>query len=272
MAAVEIQPTRGLLALDLRELWRYRELLFFLVWRDVKVRYKQTVLGATWAILQPVATMVIFTIIFGRFAGIPSDGVPYPIFAYCGLLPWTYFAGALTQSSGSVVGQSALVTKVFFPRLLIPLSAVLVPLVDAVLASTVLVGLMAWYGIWPGAAFLLAPCFLLLALVAAFGVGLWLSALSVRYRDVPFVIPFLIQFWLFASPVIYPVSVVPEAWRWVLSLNPMVGVIDGMRWALLDRDPPDVAVVATSIGAALVLLVSGLVFFRRFERRFADVI
>ena len=259
-------------SLRLGELWQYRELLYFLVWRDVKVRYKQTVLGAAWAVIQPVTAMIIFSIIFGRFANIPSNGLPYPVFVYAGLLAWLYFQQSLTQSSASIVGNAQLVTKVYFPRLVIPLASVASPVVDFGIALTVLLALMAWYGIVPGIELLAAPAFLGLALLVAFGIGLWLSALNVRYRDVPYALPFVAQVWLFATPVIYPTSLLPADWRWLLSLNPMTGVIEGFRWSLLGTGKPSVVVVLVSLGSGLALLASGFAYFRTSERQFADVI
>lgn len=266
-----VEPPRGL-SFNLRELWSYRELLYFFVWRDVKVRYKQTALGAAWAILQPVTAMLIFTVIFGRFADIPSDGVPYEVFVFAGLLPWTYFSQAMSTGANSLVGSTSLITKVYFPRLFVPLSAVTVPLVDLALAFSVLAGLLAWHGIVPGIEVVTLPAFVLLALVTALGVSLLLSALTVRYRDVPFALPFLTQVWLYATPVVYPLSIVPEKWRWVFSLNPLAGVVDGFRWALLERSAPDPEVLAVSVASALVLAAGGLVYFQRVERYFADVI
>ncbi len=259
-------------SLRLGELWQYRELLYFLVWRDVKVRYKQTVLGAAWAVIQPVTAMIIFSIIFGRFANIPSNGLPYPVFVYAGLLAWLYFQQSLTQSSASIVGNAQLVTKVYFPRLVIPLASVASPVVDFGIALTVLLALMAWYGIVPGIELLAAPAFLALALLVAFGIGLWLSALNVRYRDVPYALPFVAQVWLFATPVIYPTSLLSADWRWLLSLNPMTGVIEGFRWSLLGTGKPSVVVVLVSLGSGLALLASGFAYFRTSERQFADVI
>lgn len=273
-AAVElprivIRPSRGWVPLRLRELWEYRELLYFLVWRDVKVRYKQTVLGAAWAIIQPFFTMVVFSIVFGRLAGIPSDGLPYPVFAYCALLPWQLFAHALTESGNSLVANQNLITKVYFPRLVIPLAAVLAGLVDFSIAFLVLLALMAYYGIVPTAAILTLPFFVGLAVATALAVGLWLSALNVQYRDVRYTIPFLTQFWLFATPVAYPASLVPEPWRALFGLNPMAGVVEGFRWALLGGPRPG-ALLAVSTAVVVVVLVSGLYYFRRMERTFAD--
>ena len=265
-------------ALQLKELWQYRELLYFLVWRDIKVRYKQTVLGAAWAILQPLATAVVFTLFFGRLAGIGSDGLPYPLFSYAGLLMWTFFAQGLAQSSASVVGSANLITKVYFPRLVIPLAAVLSGLLDLAVATPLLGVMMAYYKIWPGAAIVAVPLVLLLALLAATGVGLWLAALNVEYRDVRYVVPFLVQLWLFVTPVIYPASVVaPHLEKlgvpgWALGLNPMAGVVEGFRWAMLGRGTAPISLVAASAIVALVLCVTGALYFRSVERSFADVV
>lgn len=269
---IVIEPRRSLLDLDLRAIWDFRELLYFLVWRDVKVRYKQTVIGVAWAILQPFLTMVIFTVVFANFAKIPSDGLPYPIFAYTALLPWSYFAQAISQSSTSLVGEANLIRKVYFPRLIIPISAATAPLVDFVAAFFVLLCMMVWYGIVPTWGLLVLPLFLLQALVIALAVGLWLSALNVKYRDVRYTIPFIVQFWLYASPVAYPVSLVPGDWRLLYSLNPMVGVIEGFRWALLGKGSPDFGVMAVSGLVVLGVLFAGLLFFKRTERTFADVV
>lgn len=269
---VDITPTRGWAALNLREVWQYRELLYFLTWRDVKVRYKQTAIGAAWAVLQPFMTMVVFSIIFGRLAGVPSDGVPYPVFTYAALLPWTFFASALTQSGTSLVNNANLVSKVYFPRLVIPVAAVLAGAVDFAVAFVVLLGLMLFYGIVPGVAVLAVPLFLLLAFMVALGVGLWLSALDVKYRDVRYTIPFLTQFWLFATPVAYPSSLIPEQWRLLYGLNPMVGVVEGFRWALLGQQAASGDLILVSIIVVVALFVGGLFFFRRVERDFADVV
>ncbi len=266
-----IRPSRGWAALNLPDLWRYRELVYFLTWRDIKVRYKQTVLGAAWAILQPFFTMVVFSIFFGRLAQVPSDGIPYPIFAYCALVPWSYFAGALDRAGNSLVGSANLITKVYFPRLAIPISAVLAGLVDFVIAFVVLLGMMLYYGVFPTAAVLALPLFLLLAIVTALAIGLWLSALNVQYRDVRYTIPFLTQFWLFATPIAYSSSLVPERWRAFYGLNPMAGVVEGFRWALLGKEPPGpLMVVSTTV--VILLLIGGLYYFRRMERTFADVV
>jgi lipopolysaccharide transport system permease protein len=268
---VEVAPKDGLLHLDLQEIWNYRELLYFLVWREVKVRYKQAALGVAWAVLQPLMTMLIFTVVFGNFAKIPSDGLPYPVFAYAALLPWSYFAEAISRSGMSVVSDTNLVRKVYFPRLIMPLASVMTPVVDFCLSFLLLLCMMAWYHVIPTWGVILLPFFLLLALLTALSVGLWLSALNVRYRDVRFTIPFLVQFWMYASPVAYPVSLVPEQWRLLFNLNPMVGVIEGFRWALLGKASPDFQVIAISTIGVLVLLIGGLLFFKRMERTFADV-
>lgn len=267
-----IQPSRGWVAPQLRDVWAYRGLLFFLVWRDVKVRYKQTALGAAWAILQPLLTMVVFSIFFGRLAEVPSDGLPYPIFAYTALLPWQLFAYALTESGNSLVNNQELITKVYFPRLIIPLSAVFAGLVDFFLAFTVLIGMMFFYGIVPSLAILTLPFFVAVACMAALAVGLWLAALNVQYRDVRYTIPFLTQFWLFVTPIAYPASLVPEKWRLLYGLNPMLGVVEGFRWALLGSADQLDASVFVSIGVTALLLVGGLFYFRRVEKTFADVV
>lgn len=267
-----MEPGRGLLDLNLGEVWRYRELLFFLIWREVKVRYKQTLLGAAWAVLQPLLTMVIFSLIFGRFANIPSDDLPYPIFSFTALLPWQYFASAIDRSGNSLVANARLISKVYFPRLIIPLAAVATPLVDFVLAFIVLLGMMAFYHIRLTWSALLLPAFLLLAIGTALAASLWLSALNVKYRDVRHAIPFLVQAWMYASPIVYSVSIVPERWRWLYSLNPLVGVVEGFRWALLGKESPDIAAVAVSAGAVVVMLIGGLIYFRRMDRTFADIV
>jgi lipopolysaccharide transport system permease protein len=269
---VLIQPSRGLFNLGLTAVWEFRELLYFLVWRDVKVRYKQTIIGGAWAILQPLLTMAIFTLIFGHFAKIPSDGLPYSIFTYTALLPWNYFSQSISRSASSLVGDSNLLRKVYFPRLVIPLAAVTAPFIDFLVSFLVLLVMMAWFGIalrWTMLAF---PFFLLLAAMTALAVGLWLSPLNVRYRDIGHTIPFLTQFWLFASPVAYPLSLVPDKWRLLYGLNPMTGVIEGFRWALLGKEAPAFGVIAVSAVMVLVLLLSGIVFFKRMERTFADVV
>jgi len=272
ISVVVIRPAQGWIPLNLRDLWEYRELLYFLTWRDIKVRYKQTALGAAWAIIQPFFTMVVFSLFFGRLAGVPSEGVPYPIFAYCALLPWNYFAGALDRAGNSLVGSANLITKVYFPRLVVPLSAVIAGLLDFAIAFVVLIGMMLFYGIAPTWAVMTLPFFLLLALLTAFGVGLWLSALNVQYRDVRYALPFLIQFWLFASPIAYPASLVPERWRALYGLNPMAGVVEGFRWALLGRATLSGPLLAVSVVVVCVLLASGLFYFQKMEETFADVV
>jgi homopolymeric O-antigen transport system permease protein len=267
-----IVPGRHLFDLDLPAVWRHRELLYFLVWRDVRVRHKQTIVGIGWSILQPLLTMLVLTAVFGRFVGVPSEGWPYSVFVYSGLVPWTVFAQALTLASTTMLGDPSLITKVYFPRLVIPLAAVIRPLVDAVYSLVVLLAMVAWYDIVPGWRVLALPVFLLLAVAAALAVGLWLSALYVRYRDVGHVLPFLVQLWMFASPVAYPARLVPEGWRFVYGLNPMVGVVEGFRWALLGGPPPDPSTLLLATGMVLVGLVAGAVFFRRMERSFADVL
>jgi lipopolysaccharide transport system permease protein len=271
-AALTIRPSRGWVSLRLKELWEYRELLYFLTWRDIKVRYKQTVLGAAWAIIQPFFMMVVFSLFFGRLARVPSDGLPYPLFAYCALLPWQLFAHALTESSNSLVASERLITKVYFPRLVIPISAVLSGVVDFMIAFAVLLGMMAYYGIVPGTAILTLPLFVLLALLTALGVGLWLSALNVQYRDVRYTLAFLVQFWLFATPVAYPSSLIPEPWRIFYGLNPMAGVVEGFRWALLGKAEGPGPMLAVSVVTVILIFVGGLYYFRRMEKRFADVV
>jgi lipopolysaccharide transport system permease protein len=269
-AVVRRQRRTGWAALDVGELWRYRELLVFHALRDIKVRYKQTMLGALWAILQPALTMVVFSVFFGRLAGIPSGGVPYPIFAYAALLPWQLFAYALTHSSNSLVEHAPTLKKVYFPRVIIPLASVLTGMVDFAFAGFVLMGLMLYYGIVPGVAVVTLPFFTLLAVAAALAVGLWLSALNVKYRDVRYTIPFLAQLWLFVTPVAYPSSLVPERWQALYGINPMAGVVDGFRWALIGEAPPGPMLLVSAAATAL-LLVGGIFYFTRLERSFADV-
>jgi lipopolysaccharide transport system permease protein len=267
-----IEPSHGWVSLKMRDLWEYRELLYFLTWRDIKVRYKQTLLGAAWAILQPLLTMVVFSIFFGRLAKIPSDGVPYPIFSFAALVPWTFFVHGLNQASNSLVGSANLIKKVYFPRLAIPVAAVLSGVIDFLLAFLVLLGMMLYYGLLPTVNTLWLPGFLLLALITSLGVGLWLSALNVEFRDVRYTVPFVTQFWLFATPVAYPSSLLSEPWRTLYALNPMVGVVEGFRWALLGTATQPAAVIVVSSLAALAILVSGAFFFRRMEKTFADVV
>ena len=267
-----IAPSRGWRSLDLQELWSYRELLYFLTWRDITVRYKQTVLGAAWAILQPLLTMVVFSLFFGKLAGMPSDGLPYPLFSFAALVPWSFFASGLAQSSNSLVGSANLIRKVYFPRLVVPLASVLSGAVDFGLAFLVLLAMMAFYGVMPGLAILALPFFFLLAFITAVGAGLWLSALNVEFRDVRHVVPFLSQIWLFATPIAYPSSLIEGPWQILYGLNPMVGVVEGFRWALLGNgQAPGVMVFVSSL-AAILLLASGAFTFRRMERTFADVV
>jgi lipopolysaccharide transport system permease protein len=267
-----LAPRAGWAALDLRELWAYRELLAFQALRDIKVRYQQTVLGAAWAVLQPVTQMVVFSIFFGKLLGVGSDGVPYPVFAYCALLPWQLFAFALTQSSNSLVENQHLITKVYFPRLIVPLASVIAGLVDFCIAFVILIGLMLWYGIMPTVAVVTLPLFVLLVIAAALSAGLWLSALNVRYRDIRYTLPFITQILFFLTPIVYPASRIPDAWRWVVGLNPMAGVVEGFRWALLGNVSPPGPMLAVSVAVTVLLLVGGLFYFRRMERSFADVV
>jgi len=269
---LRIHPSRGWVSLKLGELWDYRELLYFLIWRDIKVRYKQTVLGASWAIIQPFSTMVVFSLFFGKLAKMPSDGIPYPIFSFAALVPWTFFAAGLTQSSNSLVGSSNLITKVYFPRLVIPLATVLSGVVDFGLALAVLVGMMGYYHITPSMHIFFLPLFILLALVIALGVGLWLSSLNVKYRDVRYIVPFITQFWLFATPIAYPSSLLNEPWRTVYGLNPMVGVVEGFRWALLGTKMSAGPMILVSALVALLILILGAFYFRRMEKTFADIV
>jgi lipopolysaccharide transport system permease protein len=269
---VRIRPSRGWVTLGLRELYRYRELLYFFTWRDVKVRYKQTVLGAGWAILQPFLTMVVFSVFFGELAGMPSDGIPYPIFAYTALLPWQLFEGGVTKAGGSLVLGRNLVTKVYFPRLAVPIAPILAGLLDFALASLVMIGLMIYYAYAPTAAVLTLPFFLLLALMTTFGTSFLLAAMNVSYRDVGYLIPFLMRIWFFLTPIAYGTSVVPESLRWIYALNPMVGVVQGFRYALLGTAPPSWPLLAASMASATALLVVGTVYFRRMERTFADIV
>jgi len=267
-----IVPSRGWVSLQLGELWDYRELLYFIVWRDIKVRYKQTVLGVAWAVIQPFFTMLVFSLFFGRLAKVPSDGIPYPIFSYAALVPWNFFANGLSQSSDSLVGNANLLKKVYFPRLAIPIGAVLSGVIDFAIAFAVLLAMMLYYHTLPTAHALWLPGFVLLALVTSLGVGLWLSALNVQYRDVRYVVPFIVQFWMFATPIAYPSSLLEQPWRTIYGLNPMAGVIEGFRWALLGTKTSPGPMLAVSAAAALLLLVGGALYFRRMEKTFADVV
>jgi lipopolysaccharide transport system permease protein len=257
---------------ELRALWEFRELLYFMVWRDIKTRYKQTALGVGWAIVQPLLTTLIFTVVFAQFARMPSEGVPYPLFAFTALLLWNYFSQALSRASVGLVTNANLISKVYFPRMILPLSAVTTPLVDFALTCLVLVGMLAWYRVVPTVTVLYLPVFVFMAITSALAVSLWLSALNVRYRDVAHLIPFLVQIWMYASPVVYPVSLVPERWRTLYGLNPMVTVVEGARWSLLGTPPPDPVLALAGGGAVLVLLVGGFWYFKSTERTFADVI
>jgi lipopolysaccharide transport system permease protein len=269
----QIKPASSLPHLDFRELWAYRELAATFAWRDLKVRYKQSLIGAAWAILQPVMTMVVFTFIFGTFAHVPSQNLPYPVFSYSGILPWIYFSAALGAASGSLAMNSSLVTKIYFPRVLLPIAAITVPAVDFLLATSVLGGLMAYYSLSIGVHALLAPLFMILAAASALGVGLVFAVINVRYRDVPYAIPFIIQIWLFLSPVIYPIKALHQSWeRLILSFNPMSGVITGFRWSLLGTPAPTTLQILLSIVSAAAFLAFGLAVFRRAEPRFADTI
>jgi len=267
-----VQPRRAFWDLELHNLWEYRELLFFLVWRDVKVRYKQTALGVTWAILQPLMATLIFSIFFGRLAHMPSDGIPYPVFAYVAMVPWQYFANALTQSSNSLVTSQDVIKKVYFPRLIIPLGSIFAGLVDFCFAFIVLIGMMYHYGIAPSPSIFLFPVFLLLAIATALAAGLWLSALNVQYRDVKHTIPFLTQFWMFATPVVYPSSIIPPKWRMWYGLNPMAGVVEGFRWSILGKAGHPGPMIWVSAAAVIVLLAGGYLYFRKMETTFADIV
>jgi len=267
---VRVQASHGWAPLKLGELVDHRELIFFLAWRDVAIRYKQTVFGATWAIIQPFLTMVAFTLFFGQLAKIPSDGVPYPIFSYTALLPWQYFASSLSKSSNSLVGSANLITKVYFPRMVLPTASVLPPLLDFAIAFVVLIAMMAFYRIMPTPAIVLLPLLVLVSVMCALGAGLWLSALNVEYRDIAYVVPFLTQVWMLATPIAYPSSLIEEPWRTIYGLNPMVGVIEGFRWALLGTKPPEILLVF-SVCVSCLILLSGALFYRRAERTFADI-
>jgi len=267
-----IEPSRGWASLGLHELWEYRELFYFLTWRDIKVRYKQTVLGAAWAIIQPFFTMVVFSLFFGKLAKVPSDDIPYPIFSYAALVPWTFFANGLSQSSTSLVGSANLIKKVYFPRLVVPISAVISGGVDFVLAFVVLLGMMLFYGMVPTAAIVWLPLLLLLALVTSLGVGLWLTAMNVQFRDVRYAVPFLVQAWMFASPIAYPSSLLDEPWRTLYGINPMAGVVEGFRWALLGTGTAPGPIILVSALVAVGLLISGAFYFRRMEDTFADIV
>lgn len=271
-ATYRIAPPVGWSDLNLRELWHARELLYFLVWRDIKVRYKQTAIGAAWAIFQPLLTMAVFTLFFGRLAKMPSDGLPYPLFYYCALLPWMYFAASLQNATNVIVEQQRVITKVYFPRLVLPLSAVSSPLLDFAIGFLFLALMMVYYSARPSLSLLLLPLFLTLGILTALGVGLWLSALNAIYRDIRYVVPFLVQFWMFASPVAYSSSLIPNRWRWLYGLNPMAGVIEGFRWALTGHGNPPSRLLAASLAAVLLLVASGTLYFQKMEGIIADVV
>ena len=271
-AAIDISPPRGWLDIDFGELWRFRELAYFFVWRAIKIRYKQTVIGAAWAVVQPIATMAVFSLFFGRLARIPSGSLPYPIFFFSALLPWTYFAGAVQNVTNSIVEHQHVVTKVYFPRLVLPISAAIPGLLDLAIGLVVFLPMQLWYHLAPGKAILMLPVFLVLAVATVLSVGLWLAALNALYRDVHLLVPFLVQIGMFVSPVVYSATLVPVRWRWLYGLNPMAGVIEGFRWALTGRGQPPTLLLAVSAGAVCVVLIGGLVFFRRMEGTIADVV
>jgi lipopolysaccharide transport system permease protein len=271
-SVLRIAPSTGWLEFPFSELWAYRELLYFLVWRDIKIRYKQTAIGAAWAVLQPFLTMLVFSLFFGRLAHVPSEGMPYPIFYYSALLPWMYFASALQNATNAIVENQKVITKVYFPRVALPLAAVLASLVDFGISFVMFLALMIYYGVHPGSAIVWFPAFLLLAVLTALGVGLWLSALNAIYRDVRYVMPFLIQFWMFASPVAYPSSLVPGRWRWLYGLNPMAGVIEGFRWSLAGHGNAPGPMLLVSAGVVVLVLFGGLAYFQHMETTVADVV
>jgi lipopolysaccharide transport system permease protein len=271
-AFVRIEPSKGLVSLKLKELWEYRELLFFMIWRDIKVRYKQTVLGGAWALIQPFFTMVVFSLFFGKLAKVPSDGIPYPIFSYTALVPWVFFAHGLNQASNSLVGNSNLIKKVYFPRLSMPIASVLGGLIDFMLAFSLLIGMMLYYGTAPTMNVIWVPFFVLVTIITSLGASLWLSAMYVQFRDVRHIIPFLTQIWMFATPIAYPSSLLSEPWRTIFGINPMVGVVEGFRWALLGTKTSPGLTIAFSVVVAIGLLMSGAFYFRRMEKTFADVV
>ena len=266
-----IRPVDGWLPIDLKELWEYRELVYTFAMRDIKVRYKQTALGAAWAVIQPFMMMVVFTIFFGKLAKIHSEGIPYPLFSYAALLPWTLFSEGITRSTNSMITNASIMTKVYFPRLVMPISGILSPLIDFMIAFVILIAMMLYYGFVPTINIIWLPVFILLALMTSLGVGLWLSAFNVQYRDFQYTLPFLIQLWLFASPVVYPSTLLPESYRWIYGLNPMAGVIEGFRWALLGTNPPS-TMIAFSFMIVMVILISGAYYFKRMEKTYADVV
>lgn len=271
LSVIHIKPSTGWVSLKLRELWEYKELLYFLIWRDIKVRYKQTVLGAAWAIIQPFFTMVVFSLFFGKLAKMPSDGIPYPIFSYAALVPWAFFSNGLGRASNSLVSGAHLIKKVYFPRLCLPIASVLSGVIDFVLAFLILMGMVFYYGIVPTANVIWLPFLLLLSFCTSLGIALWLSAMNVQFRDVQYITPFLTQLWLFATPIVYPSSLLPEHWRTFYAINPMVGVVEGFRWALLGTNTAPGPIIIVSSLVALSLLISGALYFRRMEKTFADV-
>ena len=271
LPTITIRPVRGWVPINFKEVWEYRQLLYFLTWRNVKIRYKQTVLGAAWAIIRPVLMMVVFTLVFGNLLEVPSEGIPYPLFNYAALLPWMLFAEAITRSSSSLIEDARLVQKVYFPRLVMPLSGSLSPVIDFAIAFVIFIGMMFYFGSPFTVRMLWLPAFLLLTMITALGVGLWLSAINVQYRDVRYALPFLIQLWLFASPVVYSSTILPESLQVVYGLNPMAGVIEGFRWALLGTEPPG-SLIAVSAIIVVVVLISGAFYFRRMEKTFADLV
>jgi len=271
-ATIEIRPSRGWFDLDLGAVWRYRELLVVLVLRDIQVLYKQAALGAAWAIVQPVFAVIIFSVIFGHFARMPSDGIPYPIFAFAAVLPWTYFAEAVRRGGTGLVTDSELVRKVYFPRLVLPLAGVIAPLLDFLIAFVVLLGVMIWFDVMPTWRLLAVVPLIVIAALLALSIGLWLGPVNVRFRDVKHTLPFMLQVWMYATPIVYPISIIPSQWQTIYSINPMVGVIEGFRWAVFGRGHPDIAAMSIGLTVIAILLFGGLVFFRRMEQSFADLI
>jgi lipopolysaccharide transport system permease protein len=271
-STIEIRPSRGLFDLELDAVWRYRELLLVLTLRDIQVLYKQAALGIAWAVVQPLFTVLIFTIVFGHFAKMPSDGIPYPVFAYAAVLPWTYFAEAVRRGATGLVTDAELVRKVYFPRLIMPLAAVIAPMLDFAIAFVVLLGVMLYFDVTPSLRLLATPFLLIIAALLALAMGLWLGPINVRFRDVKYTLTFMLQIWMYATPIVYPLSLIPAGWRWLYSLNPMVGVIEGFRWAVFGKGTPDLAAMGLSVVVIGVLLIGGLIFFRRMEQSFADLI
>jgi lipopolysaccharide transport system permease protein len=272
LSIIRVVPSRGLRSLNLRELWEYHELIYFLTWRNIKVRYKQTALGVAWAVLQPLVMMLVFTLFFGKLAKVPSEGIPYPVFAYAGLLPWQIFSRAISESSDSLVSDQRLITRVYFPRMIVPMATVLAALMDVAIASLLLVGLMLFYGLIPGATVVYIPLVVLLMVITALGIGFWLSALNLEYQDVRYIVPFLNQFLFFLVPVVYPSTLVPQRWRLIYGLNPMTGVVEGFRWALLGTGPGPSLMLGCSVAVAILLFFGGMLFFRWRERNFVDVV